>query len=194
MPKGKAPKTRNKTVKTYVPKNAPNTLIDLSTPVYFQMPTYVQAACNTFERETERNPHNKPTLSGLADILGFKNVKKMEAFLEEHKDSELEHMQQVVYLIEKAKLRVVKYYEQHLTGNSNPSGAKFALETFGGWKVDPETPEQSFEKMKRQFVDQLKRYQEICKKNGWQTDPAQASIDLQYILFGMREDKEKAPK
>lgn len=189
MLKKKYPGTCKKTVKTRVHGNAANALIDLSIPVYLQMPTYVQAACNTFEDETERNPHNKPTLSGLADALGFRNVKKMEAFLEEHKDSELEHMQQVVYLVERAKLRVVKYYEQHLTGSSNPSGAKFALETFGGWKADAETPEQNFEKMKKQFVDQLKRYQEICEGNGWQTDPAQASTDLQYILFGLKDTK-----
>jgi hypothetical protein len=187
---------KKKEIEYTPPPHSPSSLVNIEIPVYHQFPSAVLAACNTFERETSSDPRNKPTLSGLADILGFKNVKKMEAFLEEHKDSELEHMQQVVYLIEKAKLRVVKYYEQHLTGNSNPSGAKFALETFGGWKADAETPEQNFEKMKKQFVDQLKRYQEVCKKNGWETDPAQASTDLQYILFGMKEDKdqEKASK
>lgn len=162
MPKRKGP-VKFKQIPEKKTGLVPTVTIDFKTPAYLKEPILIQKTANAYYRELGGE---KPTISGLAKALGFWDVRDMDEFIKEKKDSEDKTLRQTAYIIQQAKLPVDESYERKLTDTSNPSGARFYLESFGGWKTDGLTQEESLGKIKKQFIDEYNRFYEFCAAQG----------------------------
>lgn len=90
----------------------------MARPAKYKTPEEMQVAIDNYFETAQ-----KPTVCGLALELGFCDRQSILDY---------QHKNKFTCTIKSAKMRIQKYYEEHLTGH-NAAGPIFALKNFG-WR------------------------------------------------------------